>query len=167
MARWYPNADGKCGGSFLAVKRSRPNVVVDGKVRAQCPECSRFIGLRNAIKNGPWILQQHMRVPAKNAKCQRPACSQTYIRHQGDERRCPNYATNVGANFIGIGQQAPRIMAVVGPAAPALAGIVQSLTGISIDHIIEVAAFGTPADERALFAEVSENIREEQRSKIL
>lgn len=167
MATWYPNADGKCAGSFMTVVKSGSNHIHHGnKLLLQCPKCLRFVGMRcnNSRKA---VLQQHMPVPAKSTKCQRPSCGKAYSRH--DQGRCPNHACGVGLNFTDIGHVPLRQKILLidnGPMAT-IAALLEKTTGVSIDRVIDVAAFGTPADERALFAEVSENMRDEQRRKLL
>ena len=62
---WYPNADGKCSGSFKTVRvgHGRVEQTADGKVKVECPSCGRIVGLRSKtpLKR---VIAQHMRKPA-------------------------------------------------------------------------------------------------------
>lgn len=97
MSRWYPNADGKCTGSFTkAIAIIQP----DGKVR--CHHCGRHVGFRNRQAR---IMAQHQPEPAKAAKCQQPNCNRRYADHTGETatgkaHRCPNTALTGERTFL-------------------------------------------------------------------
>lgn len=106
---WFPNADVKCPGSFSTVHRTCETISYKGQTRYRCASCQRFIGVRSRGCNVV-VLQQHMPIPAKGSKCQRPSCYRRYADHTGTthagaNRRCPNTALTAGWTFVDIGQR--------------------------------------------------------------
>lgn len=106
MARWYPNADGKCAGSFKAVRvgHGRVEQAANGKVKVCCPNCGRMVGLRSGTSKLR-VIQQHMPTANKREKCLR--CRKPLSAHTGEGRRCPNHA--LGITFVSTGGPAPTI----------------------------------------------------------